>query len=286
MLEFETDAALDQADYSITVTFAEGASVTSAPCAVIADNDPKYDKNKLKWTLLNAGHTDVFLEAVSIEWPTENGVIHKITFDGEPVFLTETEFGKIFNGKKEEDRFVWTGYVDQPAAAILRVDEAQKANKGYATVAIIDTGVDPEHWLLVDALVPGYDFLRDETGFASEVDALLDQSVMALLDNASHLPLEEEEIVQLNQSVMALLDADQEAGLDGDAPAAGLRPRHHGGGGDPPGGPLRFDHAAAGVRRRGPRRPARHRRGDLLRGRSRRQRHPHELQPGELSRPS
>ena len=220
ILEFELDAGVRQADYSIVVTFAEGMSVASGPCTVVAENDPRYDHEKLEWTLINASHDDVILESVTIGWPNENGLITKVEFAGEPVFQTETEFGKVFNGKKEEDRLVWVGYVDQPAATILRVDEAQRANKGYSTVAVIDTGVDPEHWLLVDALVPGYDFLRDEAGYGSELHSLLDQSVMALLDSSGHMPLEEEELVQLNQSVMALLDQSVMALLDGELPPA------------------------------------------------------------------
>ncbi len=213
-LEFELDAGVRQADYSIVVTFAEGLSVASAPCSVIAMDDPRYDKEKLQWTLINQSHDDVILESVTVGWPSENGLITKIELGGKPIFATETAFGKIFNGKKEEDRLVWVGYVDQLAATILRVEDAQKENKGYSTVAIIDTGVDPDHWLLADNLVPGYDFLRDEVGYGSEVDGVLDQSVMSILDAAGHMPLEEEELILLNQSVMSILDAEQGAALN------------------------------------------------------------------------
>ncbi len=212
-LEFEANASVDQSEYSIVVTFAEGQSVASAPCSVVAEADPSYDQANLEWTLTNTSHTDVVLESLSIAWPVENGVISQVLFGLEPIYFSESLPLADFDSRDSADRRVWTGYLEQPAASILRVDEAQGAHKGYATVAVIDTGVDPDHWLLAGALVAGYDFLRDEAGYGSEVDALIDQSVMALLDGTSPLPIQGEEIVQLNQSVMALLDVEQQEGL-------------------------------------------------------------------------
>ena len=43
---------------------------------------------------------------------------------------------------------------------------------GLGVVAIIDTGVDPNHPLLQGALLPGYDFILDQAGDASEWNAL------------------------------------------------------------------------------------------------------------------
>ena len=212
-LEFQANASVDQGEYSIVVTFAEGQSVASAPCSVIAEDDPSYDHENLEWTLTNTSHTDVVLESLSIAWPTENGVIEQVFFGLDPIFISEPLPLETFGGKNDGSRRVWTGYLDQPAASILRVDEAQGAHKGYATVAVIDTGVDPDHWLLAGALVPGYDFLRDEAGYGSEVEALLDQSVMAILDGSGSLPLDGDGLVQLNQSVMAILDGEQAAEL-------------------------------------------------------------------------
>ena len=212
-LEFQADALDHQSQYSIVVIFAEGPSVASAPCSVVADSDPSYEHENLEWTLTNTSHIDVVLESLSMTWPTENGVITQVLFGLDPIFVSESLPLESFDGKNSAGRLVWTGYLDQPAASILRVAEAQGAHKGYATVAVIDTGVDPDHWLLAGALVPGYDFLRDEAGYGSEVDALLDQSVMALLDGTGSLPLEGDELFQLDQSVMALLDSERVAAL-------------------------------------------------------------------------
>src|SRR6266481_6227511 len=56
----------------------------------------------------------------------------------------------------------WNSYVNQPAASIVGVQNAQKAFNvnGDGIVADIDTGVDPTHPVLRPVLVPGdgYDF--------------------------------------------------------------------------------------------------------------------------------
>jgi len=58
---------------------------------------------------------------------------------------------------------VWHGYAAQPAAQIIRLQDAQNgfgiAGKGI--VAVIDTGVDPNHPVLYPILLQGYDFTRN-----------------------------------------------------------------------------------------------------------------------------
>jgi subtilisin family serine protease len=49
---------------------------------------------------------------------------------------------------------------------------------------VIDTGVDPSHPLLEQALVPGYDFLLDEGGTASEFRALPGQSLTTVVEQS------------------------------------------------------------------------------------------------------
>ena len=62
--------------------------------------------------------------------------------------------------------WVWHGYVNQPAAEIVRVSEAQSTFHvtGTGIVADIGTGVDPNHPALQGALLPGWDFTRNEPG--------------------------------------------------------------------------------------------------------------------------
>src|SRR5260370_14375027 len=55
------------------------------------------------------------------------------------------------------------GYVSQPPISIIRLPDTQTtfSVSGAGTVAVIDTGVDPPHPVLQNALVPGSDFTRN-----------------------------------------------------------------------------------------------------------------------------
>jgi len=69
----------------------------------------------------------------------------------------------------------WNSYVNQPAASIVEVQNAQQSFNvtGSGIVADIDTGVDPTHPVLKPVLVPGdgYDFTRNQPG-GSELNDL------------------------------------------------------------------------------------------------------------------
>jgi subtilisin family serine protease len=59
------------------------------------------------------------------------------------------------------------GYVTQPATGIIRLFNAQAAfpnATGAGMVAVIDTGVDPNHPVLKSVLLPGWDFTRNQSG--------------------------------------------------------------------------------------------------------------------------
>src|SRR5436853_6534806 len=104
---------------------------------------------------------------------------------------------------------VWDGYVNQPAAQIVGVSQAQSTFQvtGRGIVADIDTGVDPNHPALKPVLLPGYDFTRNQPGGSEMTDysgpppsgnttnianvnqstaAVLDQSTAAVLDNSQY----------------------------------------------------------------------------------------------------
>jgi subtilisin family serine protease len=104
---------------------------------------------------------------------------------------------------------VWDGYVNQPAANIVRVSQAQTSFNvmGTGIVADIDTGVDPTHPALKPVLLPGYYFTRNQPGGSEMTDftgtppsgstsniaqvnqstaAVLDQSTAAVLDNSQY----------------------------------------------------------------------------------------------------
>jgi hypothetical protein len=91
---------------------------------------------------------------------------------------------------------VWIGYVNQPATAAIRLSH-DTARTGAGIVAIIDTGVDPNHPVLADSLVPGYDFIHETAGVASEWTDL-DGSVVSILDGSVVSILDSRSVVSLN----------------------------------------------------------------------------------------
>lgn len=108
----------------------------------------------------------------------------------------------------------WTAYVNQPAALTINATAVQQRNiTGAGIVAVIDTGVDPNHPLLKRWLVPGYDFTRDQAGIPSEL-ADLDQSTAAILNQSTAALLGQSTVAILNQSTAALLDQSTAALLN------------------------------------------------------------------------
>jgi len=108
---------------------------------------------------------------------------------------------------------VWHGYAAQPAAQIIRLQDAQNGFgiSGTGIVAMIDTGVDPYHSVLRPVLLQGYDFTRNQPGASEWLDvtgtqngnqnsqgqqpgyvqqstaAVLDQSTAAVLDGSPYV---------------------------------------------------------------------------------------------------
>jgi subtilisin family serine protease len=107
---------------------------------------------------------------------------------------------------------VWHGYAAQPAAQIVRLQDAQNGFgiSGTGIVALIDTGVDPNHPVLRPVLLQGYDFTRNQPGASEWLDvtgqnddnqgqnqqagfvqqstaAVLDQSTAAVLDGSPYV---------------------------------------------------------------------------------------------------
>jgi subtilisin family serine protease len=101
------------------------------------------------------------------------------------------------------------GYAAQPAGQIIRLIDAQRGFgvSGAGIIAIIDTGVDVNHPVLIPVLLPGYDFTRNQPGASEWLDlpqlqcgtpqaqqygivqqqsaAILDQQSAAILDGKS-----------------------------------------------------------------------------------------------------
>ena len=78
---------------------------------------------------------------------------------------------------------VWDTYINQPANLIVRASETQNqfGVSGSGIVAVIDTGLDPQHPALAPVVLPGYDFTRNTNGADEKGD--LDHSTAAVLDS-------------------------------------------------------------------------------------------------------
>src|SRR2546427_4065971 len=110
---------------------------------------------------------------------------------------------------------VRNGYVNQPAAQIIRVSEAQSTFNvaGAGIVADIDTGVDPDHPALQGVLLQGWDFTRNQAGGSEMTD--LTQSDFPVYPpppcGSTNCPAP----ATVNQSTAAVLDQSTAAVLDG-----------------------------------------------------------------------
>jgi subtilisin family serine protease len=100
------------------------------------------------------------------------------------------------------------GYVNQPATQIVRLKESQEAFgvKGAGIVAVIDTGVDPNHPALRNVLVPGYDFTQNRTGEADETGDVVFSSTPV----ASNAPswVNPQSTALVDQSTVAVVDGN------------------------------------------------------------------------------
>lgn len=100
------------------------------------------------------------------------------------------------------------GYVAQPAAQIVRLVDAQNGFGvgGTGIVAVIDTGVDVNHYVLYPVLLPGYDFTRNQPGASEWLDVPQLNGTTGAQDGQP---------VVVQQSSAAILDQSSAAILDG-----------------------------------------------------------------------
>ncbi len=106
---------------------------------------------------------------------------------------------------------VWHGYAAQPAAQIIRLQDAQNGFRigGTGIVAVIDTGVDVNHPVLQAVLLPGYDFTRNQPGASEWLDVSEFQN--GYIDTNS----QDQQPGYVQQSTAAVLDQSTAAVLDG-----------------------------------------------------------------------
>jgi len=107
-------------------------------------------------------------------------------------------------------------YVSQPASTLTRLSAVQSQSGltgAGLVVAVIDTGVDPNHPALTGVLVTGFDFVHDTVGGSELVDLSADQ--IASLSQSNTSILDGQNLVQLNTYTMAILSQSNTSILDG-----------------------------------------------------------------------
>jgi subtilisin family serine protease len=114
------------------------------------------------------------------------------------------------------------GYLTQPAAQIIGLQDAQTSLgvAGAGTVAVIDTGVDPNHVVLQNVLLSGYDFTRNQNRGSEMAD--ISQSTAAVVDGVSPAYVNANTAAIIDQSTAAVVDGSGYAGFGHGTMVAGV----------------------------------------------------------------
>lgn len=104
------------------------------------------------------------------------------------------------------------GFVSQPAGPRVNLAEARTMATGAGIVAVIDTGIDPDHSLLRGSLVPGYDFVNNTPGASEmhEIDAAkITQEAGVFLEQLRSVPVSEYAVAIVAQEAGVFLEGSQ-----------------------------------------------------------------------------
>jgi subtilisin family serine protease len=122
------------------------------------------------------------------------------------------------------------GYVYQPATQSIRLADLRATYPGatgVGVVAVIDTGVDPNHPVLKPVLLPGYDFTRNRVGADETLDiSLLNpplvNGVQPIWVNSSSGEVDQSTAAVVDQSTAAVVDGPPSADFGHGTMVAGI----------------------------------------------------------------
>jgi subtilisin family serine protease len=116
------------------------------------------------------------------------------------------------------------GYAAQPAAQIIRLSDAQNGFgvRGAGIVALIDTGVDPNHPVLAPVLLQGYDFTRNQPGASEWLDLAGTSISTNQGQNAQPALVQQQSAAILDQQSAAILDGSPYVAFGHGTMTAGL----------------------------------------------------------------
>jgi subtilisin family serine protease len=99
------------------------------------------------------------------------------------------------------------GYINQPAGQTIDISDTQNtfSVKGAGIVAVIDTGIDPNHPVLRNSLVPGYDFTRNQDG---EGDETADVDLSSVPTAGDPTWVNNQDAARIDQSTAAVVDGN------------------------------------------------------------------------------
>ena len=113
------------------------------------------------------------------------------------------------------------GYVNQPAAGLIRTSQAHTISTGNARVAVIDTGIDRGNWVLAFSIGEGWDFVhnvpfgQEMPDLNQETTPILDQETTPILDQETTPILDGGAAIILAQETTPILDQETTPILDG-----------------------------------------------------------------------
>ncbi len=153
---------------------------------------------------------------VTVELDVVGGILGGDTAGSPPPALTDSTPVNYYGAS------VRRGYVRQPAADIVGVAKTQSAYAvdGYGIVAVIDTGVDPNHPALVPVLVPGYDFTRNRDGADEKGDVT--QSTAGVIDGVGPAWVNQSTVAVIDQSTAGVIDGSEYVGFGHGTMVAGI----------------------------------------------------------------